>query len=79
LALCISPSTMQATEGRVGPLITEQTIEHYHQGCDVNILGLLLSMKHEIAAMLRSGGGAIVNNSSIGGHRISWLLSLRGQ
>ena len=25
-------------------------------------------MKHEIAAMLRSGGGSIVNNSSIGGH-----------
>ena len=29
---------------------------------------MLLSMKHEIPAMLRSGGGAIVNNSSIGGH-----------
>ena len=56
------------TEGRFGPLITEQTIEHYHQVCDVNIRGLLLSMKYEIAAMLRSGGGSIVNNSSIGGH-----------
>jgi NAD(P)-dependent dehydrogenase (short-subunit alcohol dehydrogenase family) len=25
-------------------------------------------MKHEIPAMLRSGGGAVVNNSSVGGH-----------
>jgi NAD(P)-dependent dehydrogenase (short-subunit alcohol dehydrogenase family) len=29
---------------------------------------VLLSMKHEIPAILRSGGGAIVNNSSVGGH-----------
>jgi hypothetical protein len=36
--------------------------------CDINIRGVLLSMKHEIAAMLRSGGGAIVNTSSVGGH-----------
>ena len=56
------------TEGQFGLLITEQTVEHYHQVCDVNIRGVLLLMKHEIPAMLRSGGGAIVNNSSIGGH-----------
>jgi NAD(P)-dependent dehydrogenase (short-subunit alcohol dehydrogenase family) len=29
---------------------------------------VLLSMKHEIPAILRSGGGAVVNNSSVGGH-----------
>ena len=56
------------TEGQFGPLTTEQTVEHYHQVCDINIRGLLLSMKHEIPAMLRSGGGAIVNNSSAAGH-----------
>jgi NAD(P)-dependent dehydrogenase (short-subunit alcohol dehydrogenase family) len=56
------------TEGKFGLLTTEQTVEHYHQVCDINIRGVLLSMKHEIPAMLRSGGGAIVNNSSIGGH-----------
>ena len=55
-------------EGQFGPLTTEQTVEHYHQVCDINIRGVLLSMKHEIPAMLRSGGGSIVNNSSIGGH-----------
>lgn len=56
------------TEGQIGPLTTEQTVEHYHQICDINIRGVLLSMKHEIPAMLRSGGGAIVNNSSLAGH-----------
>ena len=55
-------------EGTFGLLTTEQTVEHYDQVCDINIRGVLLSMKHEIPAMLRSGGGAIVNNSSIGGH-----------
>ena len=56
------------TEGQFGLLTTEQTVEHYHQVCDINIRGVLLSMKHEIPAILRSGGGAIVNNSSVGGH-----------
>ena len=56
------------SEGQFGLLTTEQTVEHYDQVCDINIRGVLLSMKHEIPAMLRSGGGAIVNNSSIGGH-----------
>jgi NAD(P)-dependent dehydrogenase (short-subunit alcohol dehydrogenase family) len=55
------------TEGQFGLLTTEQTVEHYHQVCDINMRGVLLSMKHEIPAILRSGGGAIVNNSSVGG------------
>ena len=36
---------------------------------DINVLGVLYSMKHEIPAMLASGGGAIVNTSSILGLR----------
>ena len=56
------------TEGQFGLLTTEQTVEHYRQICEINIIGVLLSMKHEIPAMLRSGGGAIVNTSSVGGH-----------
>ena len=56
------------TEGQFGLLTTEQTVEHYRQVCDINILGVLLSMKHEIPAMIRSGGGTIVNTSSVGGH-----------
>jgi NAD(P)-dependent dehydrogenase (short-subunit alcohol dehydrogenase family) len=34
---------------------------------NVNVKGLMLCMKHEIAHMLKSGGGAIVNNASVGG------------
>jgi NAD(P)-dependent dehydrogenase (short-subunit alcohol dehydrogenase family) len=56
------------SEGQPGLLTTEQTVEHYRQVCDINIWGVLLSMKHEIPAMLRSGGGAIVNTSSVAGH-----------
>ena len=33
----------------------------------VNLKGVWLSMKHEVPAILRAGGGAIVNNSSMGG------------
>jgi NAD(P)-dependent dehydrogenase (short-subunit alcohol dehydrogenase family) len=33
----------------------------------VDLKGVFLSMKHEIAHMLQSGGGAIVNNASIAG------------
>ena len=40
------------TEGQFGLLTTEQTVAHYHQVCDINIRGVLLSMKHEIPAML---------------------------
>jgi NAD(P)-dependent dehydrogenase (short-subunit alcohol dehydrogenase family) len=36
---------------------------------DVNVWGVLNSMKHEIKLMLRNGGGAIVNNSSVAGQR----------
>jgi NAD(P)-dependent dehydrogenase (short-subunit alcohol dehydrogenase family) len=33
----------------------------------VNLTGVFLCMKHEIAAMKKSGGGAIVNTASVGG------------
>src|SRR5580692_2969879 len=50
-----------------GPLhaVTE---EDYRRTFDINVWGVLNSMKHEIAAMLKTGGGAIVNTSSIAGH-----------
>jgi NAD(P)-dependent dehydrogenase (short-subunit alcohol dehydrogenase family) len=53
-------------EGVLGP-ITEATVENYTQVFDVNVKGVLLSMKHEIPAMLKNGGGAIVNTSSVAG------------
>jgi hypothetical protein len=45
-----------APRARSGHLPPSRPVEHYHQVCDINIRGVLLSMKHEIPAMLRSGG-----------------------
>jgi NAD(P)-dependent dehydrogenase (short-subunit alcohol dehydrogenase family) len=51
------------TEGPRG-LVTEQTVESYADTFDTNVLGVLLSMKHELRAMLPQGSGSIVNISS---------------
>lgn len=55
-------------EGLAGLTTDQQTEENYRRTFDINVLGVLLSMKHEIPAMLKNGGGAIVNTSSVGGH-----------
>ena len=55
-------------EGQMGLTTDTQTTEHYQSVFDINVKGVLLSMKHETAAMLRNGGGSIINTSSIGGH-----------
>ena len=51
------------TEGKPGP-VTEQTAETYAATFDTNVLGTLLSMKHEMRVMLTQGSGSIVNVSS---------------
>ena len=56
------------TEGRSGPL-TEQTADDYAAVFDTNVLGTVLSLKHELRAMREQGSGAIVNLSSTLGHR----------
>jgi NAD(P)-dependent dehydrogenase (short-subunit alcohol dehydrogenase family) len=55
------------TEGKPGP-ITEQTAESYVATFDTNVLGVILSMKHEVRAMQEQGRGSIVNISSTYGH-----------
>ena len=52
-----------ATEGLRG-LVTEQTAESYAATFDSNVLGVLLSMKHELRVMLPQESGSIVNVSS---------------
>jgi len=47
--------------------LPEQTEETYDQIMDINVKGVWLSLKYEIPAMLKTGGGAIVNNSSAAG------------
>jgi NAD(P)-dependent dehydrogenase (short-subunit alcohol dehydrogenase family) len=55
------------TEGRPGP-VTDQTAESYAATFDTNVLGTVLSMKHELRAMQAQGSGSIVNISSTYGH-----------
>src|ERR1700694_3094362 len=55
------------TEGRPGP-VTEQTGESYAAIFDTNVLGTLLSMKHELRVMQAQGSGNIINISSTYGH-----------
>jgi NAD(P)-dependent dehydrogenase (short-subunit alcohol dehydrogenase family) len=55
------------TEGQLGP-VAEQTVENYESTFSTNVLGILLSMKHEMRVMQGQGAGAIVNVSSIAGH-----------
>ncbi|RYJ23340.1 3-oxoacyl-[acyl-carrier protein] reductase [Streptomyces sp. L-9-10] len=55
------------TEGRPGP-ITDQTAETYNETFATNVLGVILSMKHEVRAMREQGSGSIINISSTYGH-----------
>src|SRR4029077_20405554 len=55
------------TEGKPGPA-TEQTAESYAATFDTNVLGTLLSMKHELRVMRPQRSGSIVNVSSTYGH-----------
>ena len=55
------------TEGQVGP-ISEQTAETFAATFDTNVLGVILSMKHEVRVMKGQGSGSIINISSTYGH-----------
>ncbi|MFK7883964.1 MAG: SDR family NAD(P)-dependent oxidoreductase [Phycisphaerales bacterium] len=54
-------------EGDLGP-VTGVTPEAFHHVFDINVLGVMLSMKYQAPAILKSGGGSIVNTSSSLGH-----------
>lgn len=56
------------TEGKQGPVI-EQSPESYAAVFDTNVLGTLLSMKHELRVMLAQRNGSIINLSSTAGQR----------
>ena len=56
------------TEGTPGPL-TAQTAESYAATFDTNVLGVILSLKHELRVMQAQGAGSIVNLSSTMGSR----------
>jgi len=54
------------TEGESAP-IAEQSATNYEATFAVNVLGTLLSLKHEMRVMLPQGSGSIINLSSIAG------------
>ncbi|MEL7316425.1 MAG: SDR family oxidoreductase [Cyanobacteria bacterium J06559_3] len=54
-------------EGEFGIVAANQTVNNYNRVFDINVKGVMLSMKHEIPAMLTNGGGAIVNTASTAG------------
>jgi NAD(P)-dependent dehydrogenase (short-subunit alcohol dehydrogenase family) len=56
------------TEGQPG-LITEQSADSYAATFETNVLGMLLSLKHELRVMLAQGHGSIVNLSSVAGKK----------
>jgi NAD(P)-dependent dehydrogenase (short-subunit alcohol dehydrogenase family) len=62
------------TEGKLAP-ITDLTEEDFDRVIDTNLKGTWLCLKHEIAQMLKQGGGSIVNTSSglgeVGGAQLS--------
>jgi NAD(P)-dependent dehydrogenase (short-subunit alcohol dehydrogenase family) len=63
------------TEGTPGPVL-EQTAKSYANTFDTNVLGTLLSIKHELRVMLPQGHGSIINISSTMGERGATNASL---
>ncbi len=68
-----------ATYGRIDVAFNNAGVEHsgsvveateadYRYVFDINVWGVLNSMKHEIPVMLKQGGGVIINTSSAVGH-----------
>jgi NAD(P)-dependent dehydrogenase (short-subunit alcohol dehydrogenase family) len=63
------------TEGVGGP-ITDQTAESFAATFETNVLGVVLSMKHEVRAMQAQGSGSIINISSTYGHKGAAFASI---
>jgi NAD(P)-dependent dehydrogenase (short-subunit alcohol dehydrogenase family) len=51
----------------IGGPIPDVSEADYRRVFDINVWGVLASMKHEIPVMLQQGGGVIINTSSIAG------------
>jgi len=48
--------------------LTDATEADYRRVFDANVWGVLAAMKYEIPELLKAGGGAIINTSSVAGH-----------
>jgi NAD(P)-dependent dehydrogenase (short-subunit alcohol dehydrogenase family) len=54
-------------EGNVGTPIADYPEDSWDSVIDINLKGVWLCMKYELAQMLKQGGGSIVNTASIAG------------
>src|SRR2546430_6977697 len=63
------------SEGKGGP-ITDQTAESFDATFETNVLGVVLSMKHEVRVMQAQRSGSIINISSTYGHRGAAFASI---
>jgi NAD(P)-dependent dehydrogenase (short-subunit alcohol dehydrogenase family) len=55
-------------EGKLGA-IQDATVENFRAVHDTNVVGVFLSMKHELRVMAGQGSGSIVNITSTYGHK----------
>jgi NAD(P)-dependent dehydrogenase (short-subunit alcohol dehydrogenase family) len=54
-------------EGEHGKLTAEGTLENWNKVIAIDLTGTWLCLRHQIPAMLKSGGGSIVNCASVAG------------
>jgi NAD(P)-dependent dehydrogenase (short-subunit alcohol dehydrogenase family) len=54
------------TEGETG-FTVDSSLENWEHVINVNLRGVFLGLKYGIEAMLRNGGGSVINNASVAG------------
>jgi NAD(P)-dependent dehydrogenase (short-subunit alcohol dehydrogenase family) len=59
------------TLGQTGPT-TEVTEEGWNQATDINLTGSFLGAKHQVAQMLKNGGGSIIFTSTFVGYSFAF-------
>jgi NAD(P)-dependent dehydrogenase (short-subunit alcohol dehydrogenase family) len=48
--------------------LTDATEANYRRIFDTNVWSIITSLKYEVPAMIKTGGGSIINTSSVAGH-----------
>jgi NAD(P)-dependent dehydrogenase (short-subunit alcohol dehydrogenase family) len=56
-------------DGEVGKMTADCSVENWHRVIGIDLTGVWYCMRHQIAQMLKQGGGAIVNCASTAGIR----------
>jgi hypothetical protein len=68
-AACLTNFDFNDKNRPVGFCVPTHTAEIFDRIMSINVRSVFFGMKHQIPALLKSGGGAIVNNASILGLR----------